>query len=415
MREDFLNKYFQSNPYPETPKDAAISGRLIKIEINSSKSYLTIERNFKSYDFELDNSKLTTTEVLENLHINDVIAITDKEIFLLAPCLKEYTLQILPIPLLRAWNLYLHKVREFFYTQNFLEIKTPSLVSCPGTEPSLDVFSTNLIIGSKTKKLFLPTSPELHLKKSLALGYEKIFEITNTFRNGEITERHQPEFTMLEWYRSYAHLDDIKNDVVDLVEFTVNALYDAGFECQKPEQAIDQKISELIFRHCDFEITPSSSLEDYKKCAEKNGVDISSASSIDDVFFLIMMQKIEPQLDSNNISFVNNYPPFQAALARTNKEGWGSRFEVYWQGFEIANAFNELNDPKIQKIRFQDDLDKKKQSGKEVVPLDTEFFQALEHGMPPSVGIALGLERLFMAIMGIKNISDLKLFPYKIV
>ncbi|RYZ77811.1 MAG: EF-P lysine aminoacylase GenX, partial [Proteobacteria bacterium] len=104
---------------------------------------------------------------------------------------------------------------------------------------------------------------------------------------------------------------------------------------------------------------------------------------------------------------------YQAALARLTEDGWGDRFEVYWQGLEIANAFHELNDPNVQRERFAEDLLKKKKMNKELIPVDEEFLQCLEAGMPPSAGIALGLERLFMAMTGFTQIADTRLFPIK--
>ncbi len=128
--------------------------------------------------------------------------------------------------------------------------------------------------------------------------------------------------------------------------------------------------------------------------------------------FLIFMEKIESQLPQDELIFVEKYPPYQAALARLTEDGWGDRFEVYWKGLELANAFHELNDPSIQRRRSEEDLQKKKDLHKEAVSLDEEFFQCLEAGMPPSGGIALGVERLFMALFDIKTIKDLRVFSF---
>ena len=119
------------------------------------------------------------------------------------------------------------------------------------------------------------------------------------------------------------------------------------------------------------------------------------------------MEKIENKWPQDRLVFVEKYPPYQAALARIDKDGWAERFEVYWKGLELANAFHELNNPKIQRERANDDLEKKKQLGKKSVTLDEEFFQSLEYGMPPSAGIALGVERLYMALKNVKSIDSL--------
>jgi lysyl-tRNA synthetase class 2 len=178
-----------------------------------------------------------------------------------------------------------------------------------------------------------------------------------------------------------------------------------------PRNVLSFSVAELFKIHCDFTLTPQTSKDELKALAEKLHVDVRSAESIDDYFFLIFMEKIESQLHGDDMVFVEKYPPYQAALARLTSDGWGDRFEVYWKGLELANAFHELNDPQVQRLRSAEDLQKKAEAGKELIQLDTEFFQCLDAGMPPSGGIALGVERLFMALMGQGQIADLFVFP----
>jgi lysyl-tRNA synthetase-like protein GenX len=390
------------------PENALGAGRIQHIDLNSKahhgKAEIGILRDGKTLQFQLD-PKLA---ILDCLIPGDLIAITAQhDVLLLAPArAKQPRVPFVPEQAAR-WNQYVAAVRGFFNHRQFQELKTPTLVKCPGTEPNLDIFSTELKIGSRRQKLFLPTSPELHLKKALALGAEKIFEIAPCFRNGEITERHQPEFLMLEWYRAYDNLSSVKKDVIELVSELAHVMKVAA-----PRSVKSFSVSELFKIHCDFEFSPETSIPELKALAEKLKVDVRSAETIDDFFFLIFMEKIEAHLDPHDLIFVEKYPPYQAALARLTSDGWGDRFEVYWQGMELANAFHELNDPAIQRLRSQEDLDKKKQMGKEEIFLDEEFFVCLEAGMPPSGGIALGVERLFMALTGVKEISHTKLFPY---
>lgn len=343
------------------------------------------------------------------LREGDLIAVLDEnEIVLLAPALRSLPRPAFDRRRQELWNHFIATLREFFVSDDFHEMKTPTLVACPGTEPSLDVFSTELKIGSRRQKLFLPTSPELHLKKALSLGAEKIFEIAPCFRNGEITEKHQPEFTLLEWYRAYDRGENVRQDVEKLVAYLSRKLKVPG-----PRRISRYTVAELFQKYLQFELLPETSLAELKSLAEKAGVDARSADGIDDYFFLIFMDKIESQLPFDELIFVEKYPPYQAALARLTEDGWGDRFEVYWKGLELANAFHELNDPRIQRQRFNEDLQKKKQMGKEEILLDEEFLQCLEAGLPPSAGIALGVERLFMAFYDVPRISDLKLFPYE--
>lgn len=386
------------------PPQYKVAGRIYKIERDSQTLSLTLIRDQKNHHIKFAKAP-PYSEFLEE---GDIVAIvSEQEVILLTPQKEMVRDRSFNKQLLQDWNLYLQSLRDFFSKKDFTEIRTPALVTCPGTEPSLDVFQTELKVGSKTQKLFLPTSPELHLKKALALGADKIFEISRCFRNGEITERHQPEFMMLEWYRAYDNLHAIKQDVVDLVVAAAKAL-----NVSAPQKIRSVSVADLFLEYCNFHLLPQTSMEDLRALAKKLNVDVHSAESIDDYFFLIFMDKIESQLPADELLFVEKYPPYQAALARLTEDGWGDRFEVYWKGYELANAFHELNDPAIQRLRSLEDLAKKQASGKPEISLDEEFFRCLECGMPPSGGIALGLERFFMALKDIRNIKELSLFPF---
>ncbi|MFS4459579.1 EF-P lysine aminoacylase EpmA [Bdellovibrio sp. HCB2-146] len=401
-RNEFLKTIW--NSYPEAPANARALGRLVQITSENSGCRIEIWRDGQNQQFDLPKSP-SLSQVLRE---GDLVALLpDNEILLLAPGTGSFD-KAFPKERLQKWNRYLRDVRAFFEDQDFVEVKTPQLVVCPGTEPSLDVFSTELKIGSRLEKLFLPTSPELHLKKALAQGAEKIFELAWCYRNGEVTERHQPEFLMLEWYRAFDNLETIKKDVVSLVQDLAAKMQTAG-----PKKVYSKSISQLFQDYCQFNLRPDTSLEELKELGEKLGVDVRSAETIDDYFFLIFMEKIEAVLPPEDLIFVEKYPPYQAALARLTPDGWGDRFEVYWKGMELANAFHELNNPEIQRDRSREDLEKKTAMGKEKITLDEEFFKALDGGMPPSGGIALGVERLYMALTGLEKISQIRLFPLK--
>lgn len=385
------------------PSGVIVAGRIYDLVREDGSLALTLHRDQQTHKVKFDNAP----EHSEFLDFGDLVAVVSvNELVLLAPQLAPLPKRSYDKELFLKWNSYLDHLRGFFKFNNFVELRTPGLVVCPGTEPALDVFSTELKVGSRKEKLFLPTSPELHLKKALALGAEKIFEIAPCYRNGEVTERHQPEFLMLEWYRAYDNLAAIKKDAIGLVTYLSKSLKVPG-----PRQVISYSVAELFKIYCNFNLTPQTTLAELKALAEKLGVDVRSAESIDDYFFLIFMDKIESQLPPEDLIFVEKYPPYQAALARLTEDGWGDRFEFYWKGLELANAFHELNDPKIQRQRSEEDLQKKRASGKEEIRLDEEFFQSLEAGLPPSGGIALGVERLFMCLFDVKNIKDLRLFP----
>ncbi len=302
---------------------------------------------------------------------------------------------------LKNWNIFIRAVCTYFNNQGFLELRTPTLVVSPGLEPFLDPFETQFQLGSDSEKLFLPTSPEFHLKKALCQGFEKIFELKECFRNGEIGDLHQPEFLMLEWYRAYENLDAISLDLQNLLTHLKREL---KFKGSVEVETI--KMKDIWKRFLDFNLTPKTTIHDLKK------FNTSGETDFDDLFTRIWLDKIEPELKKiPHPIIIYGFPPSQAALARLTTDGWADRLELYWKGLEIANGFNELNDSEEQRTRFKKDQEKKRKLGKEIVPIDEDFMKHLEWGMPPSAGIALGAERLFMAVFDVGKIQELRLFP----
>jgi lysyl-tRNA synthetase class 2 len=412
-RKSFLEKMWR--PYPAVPPGGSLCGRLETFtEKNVSligKGSFPLDQQVKILPLKEDASQ---PAFFDWLNYGDQVALVLREgkvneIWLLAPC-QEEPLRLSSSPKLQEeWSHFLQQVRTFFVGKGFLEVHTPTLVTCPGTEPFLDLFSTELHAPGHKQKLFLPTSPELSLKKMLAGGYEKIFEIRPCFRNGEITDTHQPEFFMLEWYRAYSDLEQIKQDVLHLIEFVTDTPLTKDGEAGFAAVSMRQLFQEIL----QFDLTPETSAAELMQLAGRLGLSTVGYDLWDDLFYLLFVDQIEPKLHSEEPLFVEKYPPSQAALARLTEEGWGDRFELYWKGLEIANAFHELNDPKVQWARLQEDLTKKRHLGKEIPSIDDDFFRALRSGMPPSGGIALGLERLFMATRGIAQIQALKVFPYQ--
>ncbi|MDZ4676796.1 MAG: EF-P lysine aminoacylase EpmA [Oligoflexia bacterium] len=385
--------------------------------INDQEIRLTsngVERNF-----EIPQTLTFGGSILfEILKPNDIVLITIENkkiqnIKLLVPSLLENPLSENTLTPDRAhqWQVFIKTLKYFFAAREFIELRTPTLVSSPGLEPHLDVFKTQLNFGRVEKNYYLPTSPEFHLKKALALGFERCFEIKECFRNNEISEHHQPEFLMLEWYRAYATSNALIEDIKQLIPFLIEEL---GISSHFPKEIFVEVIKmEMLWKNTvGFDLTPQTSQNDLAKLAHKLQLDFNEKENFDDLFARIFLEKIEPELQKNlNPVIVWHYPPSQAALARSTTDGWADRFELYWKGLEIANAFHELNDPVEQLIRFKNDQEKKSSLNKEVVPIDDEFMNALKWGMPPSAGIALGVERLFMALFEIKKISEVRLFP----
>lgn len=410
QREAYLNHCWR--PYPELPGDAVHRGRLVDVRENElalwrNGAITRVPINAAGSVF-ADGAAATVTDILIP---GDLVSISGSEVSrvtLLAPWRTSGVFRAFTSERLRQWNAYLAAVRAFFVGHGFTEVPTPSLVACPGTEPSLDVFATDLVHGSKRQRLYLPTSPELHLKKALARGLEKIFEIKNCFRNGERTEHHRAEFSMLEWYRAWEKPAALHRDLEQLFEFLGDRLGD--WHPRNPRRIVRLSMAEVFRQTLGETITPESTADDYAAIARRAGLDVTPNLTIDDLFFLIFTERIENHFDRDDVTLVDRWPPFQAALARLTPEGWADRFEIYWQGLELANAFHELNDPAVQRERFAADLAKKVAWGKDPVPLDEDFLKALDSGVPPSSGIALGVDRLFMALFAIENIAELRFF-----
>ncbi len=330
------------------------------------------------------------------------------KIDLLAPCLEPYHISNYNLQRSKEWQFFLNQIRKVFHTLDFIEVQTPTLIRAPGTEPHLDVFSTQFQMGQNKETLYFPTSPELHLKKMISLGWQRIYEFKNCFRNGEISEHHQPEFMMLEWYRAYDNLDRIIKDIQGMLNF-LKLHWPKPIIGFAPLKVVT--VADLFREFYDFNLEPQTTREQLAELCKKHNIEISASDTWDEVFFKIFLEKIEPSLGFEAPTIVRNYPPSQSALARISPEGWADRFEFYWKGLEIANAFHELNDPYEQARRFQEDLKKKKENGKEVTPIDEDFLKSLRAGFPPTAGIALGLDRLFMAITDIKDIRRTRAFP----
>lgn len=347
------------------------------------------------------------------------IRIEASDLILLAPAKRDRP-PVLNADILQLWPQFLREVRSFFTSRHCLEMTTPSLVTCPGLEPSLEPMK---ISNGNRGFGYLPTSPEIHLKKALALGFTDIFEIKLCFRAGENGHHHQPEFHMLEWYRSFADLSLIEEDLTSLTAHLSNKfsaqihhgrgspdLASSPCGLELPPTIAHTSFAALFREHLEFPLTPQTNLAELVKLADHLKIQVSKTDSFDDVFHRIFIDKIEPLLIARGPLIINGFPPSQAALARLTSDGWADRFEFYWRGLEIANAFHEVNDPAEQNVRWQQELDERHRLGTTEIPIDDDLLKHLQMGMPPTGGIALGLERLFMAIFNVSNIRNVKLF-----
>ncbi|NDD90888.1 EF-P lysine aminoacylase GenX [bacterium] len=299
-------------------------------------------------------------------------------------------------------------VRKFFNTQDFLETRTPLLVACPGMETHIRPFE--LKTGA-----YLPTSPEFALKRLLVGGLEKIFQITPTFRLEPKSSTHHPEFTMLEWYRAFAGMEEIMSDTEKLLETLAQEIHGKPeinfqgrrFSVRTPWPRLS--IRELFRDHAGVDLvacnTPAQLSAECKRLGLTPETPEATSETWDDLYFRIWLNVIEPKLPQDQAVFVYGYPPSQAALSviETHSDGsrWARRFEAYLGGIELCNAFEELTDPAEQRARFIKDMELRAQIyGKEFpkTSLDEDFLEALAEGLPPSGGNALGIDRLVMLL-----------------
>ncbi|MDD4352105.1 MAG: EF-P lysine aminoacylase EpmA [Candidatus Gracilibacteria bacterium] len=305
-------------------------------------------------------------------------------------------------------------IRQFFHKREFIETETPILVKYPGQEPYLNPFETKLISrDGKKEDYYLITSPEYALKKLLTAGLPRIFEITRSFRNREENSlTHNPEFTMLEWYRAYADYEDIMQDTLNLIK-TINQEINGSNKLTYQGQTYDLDKPLIMTMKEAFRQYAGEDLDDY---VTGRGQACLAPSRLDALFYNIFMQKIEPELKKIQAPVIlKEYPYFQAALARKcpKNELYAERFELYLAGMELANAFSELNDAKEQRARFLEEQSIRKAQGKPILPLDESFLDALSLGMPPAGGIALGIDRLIMLLLDKPDIKDIITFPIK--
>lgn len=325
-------------------------------------------------------------------------------------------------------------VRKFFNEQKFLEVETPHLVRYPDPEPTFDLFLTNVRVNEETKPGYLSTSPEFFMKRLVAEGIERQFQITKAFRNGELgSSTHNPEFSILEWYRAPADYTAIMDDCEALLRYIAqyfNAWKTANQE-PTPEQ-IAAASAEVAFKGTVYDLSKPWERVSVAHLFEKyvgipqhvllNSAEFTSAvaqkgyavgnASFQELFDQVFLNEIEPNLGVKQPTIVYDYLASQAALAQLKPSDtrFAERFEFYIAGLELGNAFSELTDASLQRDRFTDQNKERTKLGKHDVGIDEDFLAAVER-MPATAGIAVGLDRLLMVFMDTTDIHSVLLFP----
>lgn len=289
-------------------------------------------------------------------------------------------------------------IRSFFTVRGVLEVETPVLSRFGNSDPNIECIRTD-----DTRPRFLRTSPEYAMKRLVAAGFRDIYELGRVFRAGEKGRHHNPEFTMLEWYRCGMGYLDLANEVIELVRACARGAFDSW-----PVRRVDYR--GLFMERTGLDPILCSE-DDLENCAAERGV---AAGILDhgEWLDLIMAEIVQPNLPGEQFTVIYDYPPEQAALSRIRPDNppVAERFEVFLGQAELANGYQELTDPDEQLERFERENRAQESSGEPAVPIDVGLVAALRSGMPECSGVALGVDRLLMAILKLDSIDAVLAF-----
>ena len=307
-------------------------------------------------------------------------------------------------------------IRDYFHDRGFMEVETPMMQVIPGGATARPFITHH---NALDQDMYLRVAPELFLKRLIVGGYEKVFELNRNFRNEGLSTRHNPEFTMLEFYWAYARYEDLMDLTEDLFRGIANEVLGSfsvnyqglDFDFSKPFARLTVK--EAVHAHC--ELDPSVNLDDAKSlmlAAERLGVSFDENWPKGKLLMEIFEQQVEELLEQP--TFITEYPTEVSPLARRNEKNpeVTDRFELIVGGRELANGFSELNDPEDQAERFQAQVEQKDAGNREAMHFDEDYVTALEYGMPPTAGEGIGIDRLIMLFTNSPSIKDVLLFPH---
>lgn len=331
---------------------------------------------------------------------------------------------------LRTRTIARRAMADWFDAQGFEEVETPALQTSPGLEPHLAAFETRLLpaghYGAETpgRPMFLHTSPEFAMKKLLAAGMERIWQVCPVYRNAEGSSTHSPEFRMLEWYRVRAGYADLMDDCEAMIAAVARA---CGRETLRRGDRVASavapfrrlRVADAFQEYCGHDLAATIAenpaappVGPLRECARRLGIRTASDDGFDDVFFRLMDDRIEPQLGDGAPCLLYDYPVSMAALSRPKPDDphWAERVELYVCGVELANGFGELTDAVEQRRRFEADMVTKERLYGHRYPIDEDFIAAVA-AMPPAAGMALGFDRLVMLLTGAARIEDVLWAP----
>lgn len=307
---------------------------------------------------------------------------------------------------LRRRAQLLNTIREFFAARQVLEVETPLLCRATGSDPQLDFFSSRFNNPPHDETLYLQTSPEFAMKRLLAAGSGSIYQICKAFRNGEAGRWHNPEFTILEWYRVDFTLPELMQEVADLLQSVLGPL----------------EVFSIAYRQLFQQTTGLDplhfNLEDFRRYADARNLPEAQAicgESHSIWLDFLFSHCVEPAMAKQRIYLVHGYPAIQSSLARINPDDprIAERFEVFVNGAELGNGFHELCDAAEQEARFDREIAYRREHGLPAVEKDQRLLAALAAGLPDCSGIAIGLDRLLMLASGCDSIEQVLAFPFR--
>jgi len=297
----------------------------------------------------------------------------------------------------------LTRIRDFFAARNVLEVETPLLSQGASHDCHIDIFP--VIVDSNASLRYLQSSPEPHMKRLLARGYPDIFQICKAFRLEEQGRIHNPEFTLLEWYRKGFSLRKMMEETVEL------CLLVAG---SRP--VVYATYSEVFLQATGLD--PFSATREQlltQSAIAKSGLDADHFSEIGDLLNFLMSEVVEPSFDPKALTVIHEFPLrlSSQALPSPSFPGAALRFEIFCGGMELGNGYEELRDPFEYRVRFEAENQKRQNAGKPFIPLQQAWFSDMESGLPPCSGMAIGLDRLILLGLGITDFAALLEFPWK--
>jgi lysyl-tRNA synthetase class 2 len=303
------------------------------------------------------------------------------------------------ISILQERTAILKKIRHFFDTRKYLEVETPYMAHHGVT----DLHLQNIEAKFRGQQYYLQTSPEYHMKRLLAAGSGPIYQIARVFRDDELGRWHNPEFSLLEWYQLDVDHWYLIQEIQELFQ-----------ELAGISQFKHLSYQQAFLQACDFDPLIANNTDARVVCQRFDLENVLSPNEdFDQYLHLLMAMVVEPYLAQkfSEPVVVYDFPASQASLAQVNGRV-SSRFEIYWQGVELANGFHELTDEKVQRQRFLKDLDTRQKYGRPVMDLDESLLSALDFGLPPCSGVALGLDRLIALILKQERISQTMSFAF---